>query len=83
MLPLTATSDDQGRYEIRGARKGKAYVVEVESDPTGGYMAAQVHPPDTPGYDPIDMDIEVKKGGHCHWPRDRRRDEETGGWERL
>ncbi len=37
-------------------------MIEVETDPAAGYMAAQVHPPDTPGYDPIDVDIGVKKG---------------------
>jgi RNA polymerase sigma factor (sigma-70 family) len=61
-MVLSATTDADGRYEIRGARKREAYMVEVASDPAGGYMACQAHAKDTPGYDPITIDIGVKKG---------------------
>jgi RNA polymerase sigma factor (sigma-70 family) len=62
-LPLSATTDAKGRYEIRGARKAeKGYMVEVESDPATGHMATQVRAADTPGYGPITLDVAVKKG---------------------
>jgi RNA polymerase sigma factor (sigma-70 family) len=61
-LVLIATSDAAGRYEIRGAHKAKAYMVEVPSDPAAGYLACQVHIADTAGYEPIVADIAVKKG---------------------
>ncbi|HEY7154360.1 MAG TPA: sigma-70 family RNA polymerase sigma factor [Gemmataceae bacterium] len=57
-----ARTDAQGRYEIRGARKAKRYMLEVASDPSTGYMACQVWADDTFGYDPITVDIRVKKG---------------------
>jgi RNA polymerase sigma factor (sigma-70 family) len=61
-LPLSATSDARGRYEIRGARKADAYMVEVASDPITGYVAAQARAGDTAGYTPIALDVSVKKG---------------------
>jgi RNA polymerase sigma factor (sigma-70 family) len=60
-IPETRT-DAQGRYEIRGARKAKRYMLEVASDSSTGYMACQVWTEDTFGYDPITVDIGVKKG---------------------
>ncbi len=59
---VKAKTDAQGRYEIRGARKAKAYMVEVASDPSAGYMACQVRVADTAGYQPVTADIKVKKG---------------------
>jgi RNA polymerase sigma factor (sigma-70 family) len=62
-LPLSATTDAEGRYEIRGARKhAKGYMVEVPSDPANGYMASQARAADTPGYGPINLDVLTKKG---------------------
>src|SRR5262249_55499965 len=54
--------DTQGRYEIRGARKAKAYMVEVSSDPATGHMACQARATDTPGYGAITIDVAMKKG---------------------
>lgn len=59
---LTGTTDAEGRYEIRGARKAKAYMVEVASDTATGHMAAQFRAEDTAGYAPIIIDLAVKKG---------------------
>src|SRR5262249_4480384 len=58
----TPKTDAQGRYESHGARKAKAYMVEVSSDPATGHMACQARAADTPGYGPITIDIGVKKG---------------------
>jgi RNA polymerase sigma factor (sigma-70 family) len=64
LLPIipSAITDSEGRYEIRGARKAKAYMVEVSSDAASGHMACQARAVDTPGYTPITIDIAVKKG---------------------
>jgi hypothetical protein len=59
---LQAKTDARGRYEIHGAHKAKKYLLEVEADAAAGYMASQVQADDTTGYEPITVDIPVKKG---------------------
>jgi RNA polymerase sigma factor (sigma-70 family) len=61
-LPIGAWTDKDGNYEIRGARKAGGYMVEVKSDATTAHMACQGSSGDTPGYDPIVINLEVKKG---------------------
>jgi 5-hydroxyisourate hydrolase-like protein (transthyretin family) len=62
-VPVSATTDAEGRYEIRGARKSaKGYMVEVPSDTDSGHMACQGRSPDTPGYGTITIDINMRKG---------------------
>jgi RNA polymerase sigma factor (sigma-70 family) len=61
--PLRATTDADGRYEIRGAKKAKtSYPLEVKSDPAAGYLAASAQADDTPGYEPVTLDVRVRKG---------------------
>ena len=62
VLPVGGWTDKDGNYEIRGARKAGGYMVEVKSDSATGYMACQGSSDDTPGYDPITINLEVKKG---------------------
>jgi RNA polymerase sigma factor (sigma-70 family) len=60
---LRARTDEQGRYEIHGARKSaKGYMVEVSSDPDSGHMASQARSPDTPGYGPVTIDVKMRRG---------------------
>jgi uncharacterized GH25 family protein len=61
-IVVSATTDAQGRYQIHGARKASAYMVEVASDPASGHMACQAHAADTPGYGALTIDLAVKKG---------------------
>jgi hypothetical protein len=61
-VPVGAWTDADGRYEIRGARKAKSYLVEVSGDPATGHVAAQAGAEDTPGYAPVTLDVRVKKG---------------------
>ena len=61
-LPIQATTDAQGRYEIRGAGKAPSYLLEVLGDPSTGYLACQVWADDTPAFGPVTADIRVKKG---------------------
>jgi RNA polymerase sigma factor (sigma-70 family) len=61
-VPLGARTDEQGRYEIRGAHKGRRYMIEVAPDVDAGYMDAHTWADDTPGYDPVTANITLKKG---------------------
>jgi 5-hydroxyisourate hydrolase-like protein (transthyretin family) len=61
-VTVGATTDADGKYEIRGARKAKtSYMVEVPGDPAAGYLPAQARTPDSPGYDPVTVDVRMKK----------------------
>jgi RNA polymerase sigma factor (sigma-70 family) len=59
---VSATTDAVGRYEIHGVRKADAYMVEIAGDPITGHMACQVRGSDSPGYEPLTIDVAVKKG---------------------
>jgi RNA polymerase sigma factor (sigma-70 family) len=59
---LDAWTDKDGRYEIRGARKARGYMVEVSADPSDGYLQCQAWADDTIGYEPVTIDLRVKKG---------------------
>jgi RNA polymerase sigma factor (sigma-70 family) len=59
---IQATTDAEGRYELHGARKAKAYMLEVKDDPSAGYLRSCVWSDDTAGYDPIVAEMRVKKG---------------------
>ncbi len=61
-LSPEARTDAQGRFEIHGARKAKSYMLEVGNDVNEGYMNSEVWAVDTAGYDPITVNIAVKKG---------------------
>jgi RNA polymerase sigma factor (sigma-70 family) len=64
LLPLshTATTDKDGKFEIRGSRKHSAYIPEVAADPETGYLPAQVEVKDTAGYEPISVEIACARG---------------------
>jgi RNA polymerase sigma factor (sigma-70 family) len=57
-----AKTDANGQYQLHGARKLKDYMVEVQADPEAGYMASQARASDTPGYEPIMIDVRVMNG---------------------
>src|SRR5262249_38480875 len=61
-VPIGATTDKDGHYEIHGAHKTGRYMVEVSGAATEGFMASQAWGDDAPGYDPVTIDIGVKKG---------------------
>jgi 5-hydroxyisourate hydrolase-like protein (transthyretin family) len=62
-VQVSATTDEQGRYELRGARKSpKGYMVEVSGDTATGHMACQSRAADTPGFSAITIDVAVRKG---------------------
>ncbi len=61
-VPVEASTDAQGRYEIRGARKARRYQIKVASDVAAGYLNREVWVADAPGYQPITTEITVQKG---------------------
>ncbi|HKB04377.1 MAG TPA: sigma-70 family RNA polymerase sigma factor [Gemmataceae bacterium] len=63
LLPIPdAWTDKDGRYEVRGARKARGYMVEVPADTAVGYVPCQGWADDTSGYEPVTIDLRVKKG---------------------
>jgi RNA polymerase sigma factor (sigma-70 family) len=60
---LMAITDAAGRYEIHGARKGKEYVVTITDEVDTGYLlSGEARAADTPGYEPVSIDIPTAKG---------------------
>jgi RNA polymerase sigma factor (sigma-70 family) len=60
--PLRATTDAEGRFEVRGAHKARSYALEVEDDLEAAYVGAYARAADTAGYEPVTIDVKVKKG---------------------
>jgi RNA polymerase sigma factor (sigma-70 family) len=61
-LHILATTDEKGQYELRGVRKAASYTVAVDSDLETRHVGVQVRSDDTVGYEPVTVDILVKKG---------------------
>jgi hypothetical protein len=62
-LPLfSVVTDAQGKYELHGVRKSASHAVQVDSDPATRYHATLVQVNDTAGYEPLTVDLKVKKG---------------------
>ncbi|HUR53619.1 MAG TPA: hypothetical protein VMZ71_05790, partial [Gemmataceae bacterium] len=57
-----ATTGANGRYEIRGARKHKGYMVETPPDAAGGFLPCQGFADDTAGYEPVAIDLKCARG---------------------
>lgn len=57
-----AITDRNGKYEIRGARKHKSYMIECPPDKQAGLMECQGFAQDTPGYDPVEINLKCRRG---------------------
>ncbi|OWK38471.1 sigma factor-like helix-turn-helix DNA-binding protein [Fimbriiglobus ruber] len=57
-----AITGADGRYEIRGARKHKGYMVECLPDPKAGLLQCQAFADDTAGYEPVTVDLKCARG---------------------
>ncbi len=57
-----AVTNKDGKYEIRGARKHKGYMVECSPDPVAGLLQCQAFADDTVGYEPVTLDLKCAKG---------------------
>jgi protocatechuate 3,4-dioxygenase beta subunit len=65
LLPIavSAVTGPDGAYQLRGARKlPGGYTIEIPADPATGHVASQAEAADTPGYEPLTIDVRVKKG---------------------
>lgn len=58
----SATTDKDGKYEIRGAKKHTGYMVEVPPDPAAGLLPCQGFADDSVGYEPVTIDLKCAKG---------------------
>ncbi|MFO0807829.1 MAG: sigma-70 family RNA polymerase sigma factor [Gemmataceae bacterium] len=58
----TATTDAAGRYEVRGFPKAKQYSVVAWGDAADGYLSNTAGADDTPGHEPVVIDVPVAKG---------------------
>ena len=59
---IETTTDERGRYRLIGLPKGRGN--QFIAIPTKGqpYLAARAEVPDTPGLDPVSLDIGLKRG---------------------
>ena len=64
LLPrnLPAVTDAAGRYEIRGAKKARRYMVEIAADPDAGTLGSVAWAEDTDGYGPASTDLRLARG---------------------
>ena len=60
--PKWAVSDKDGRYEIRGARRYPAYMVECPGDAAAAILPCQGFATDTVGYEPVTIDLKCATG---------------------
>jgi RNA polymerase sigma factor (sigma-70 family) len=57
-----AVTDTAGRYEVHGARRHAGYMVECPGDPAAAILPCQGFAKDTPGYEPVVIDLKCAKG---------------------
>jgi RNA polymerase sigma factor (sigma-70 family) len=57
-----ATTDQEGRFVLRGAKKWPTYQLAAMADDAGGYLPSEVQVKDTVGYEPVVADIACQKG---------------------
>src|SRR5262249_42717396 len=59
---LQATTDTEGRYRLTGMPKGKGNELLVVPAGDLPYVAVSVKVPDSPGLEPMTLDVELKRG---------------------
>jgi beta-lactamase regulating signal transducer with metallopeptidase domain len=69
---VEARTDEDGRYRLERLGKAEKYWVGARTD---SHFSAGLNTPDTPGLDPITVDLELEKGIALHI---RLRDKSTG-----
>jgi RNA polymerase sigma factor (sigma-70 family) len=69
------TTDDQGRYCLNGVPKRTGNLLAVLPNRELPYCAVKIEAPDTPGLDPVSVDVDVKRGV---WIEGRVVDKESG-----
>jgi protocatechuate 3,4-dioxygenase beta subunit len=59
---VRTTTDAEGRYRLTGMPKGEGYTIAAIPGSDQPYVAIHKCVPDTPGLDPVTVDIELKRG---------------------
>jgi hypothetical protein len=59
---VAALTDKAGRYELHGCPRSHEYAVLAQPQPGQPYLAAMARGPDTPGSDPLTLDLELTGG---------------------
>jgi RNA polymerase sigma factor (sigma-70 family) len=59
---VRTVSDAQGRYQLAGLAKRKTYSLTIPSDASAPWLGRQIAVPDTPGMQPIKVNVEVPRG---------------------
>jgi Carboxypeptidase regulatory-like domain len=72
---VRTTTDAEGRYRLMGMPKGEGYKIAVVPNGDQPYVATNIDVPDSPGLDPVTVDIELRRGV---WIEGRISDKVTG-----
>jgi RNA polymerase sigma factor (sigma-70 family) len=72
---VRTTTDTEGRYKLLGMPKGKGNAIQVIPPHDLPYAGATAPVPESPGLDPLTVDIELARGG---WIEGRITDKVTG-----
>jgi RNA polymerase sigma factor (sigma-70 family) len=59
---VRTTTDAEGRYRLTGMPKGKGYSIVAIPDRDQPYVAINQDVPDSPGLEPVTVDVELKRG---------------------
>jgi hypothetical protein len=72
---VRTTTDAQGRYRLTGMPKGEGNKIRILPPRDLPYVAVHAEVPDTPGLDPVTVDIELRRGV---WIEGKLTDKVTG-----
>jgi RNA polymerase sigma factor (sigma-70 family) len=59
---VLATTDSEGRYRLMGMPKGAGNIIKVVPPGDLPYLAVSADVPDSPGFGPVTVDVELKRG---------------------
>jgi protocatechuate 3,4-dioxygenase beta subunit len=72
---VRTTTDDRGRYRLTGLPKGEGNLIVTVPGDDQPYLHSYHRVPDSPGLDPVTVDVELKRGV---WIEGRITDKVTG-----
>ncbi len=72
---VRTTTDDYGRYRLTGMPKGTGNQIMVEPGSDQPYLSSRKDLPDSPGLDPVIVDLDLKRG---IWIEGKITDKESG-----
>src|SRR5262249_40784606 len=72
---IRTKTDAEGRYRLNGLPKGKGQNIIARPPNDLPYLMVQAEVPDTPGFEPVTVDFDLKRGV---WIEGKITDKETG-----